>query len=86
MFSKSKTNLNLKKILLLTSIVCQHFSKIKSETAKCNKCKKVLKCEGSSTYSLSSHLKTYKITINETVATPTLVAETDDELKSLLCN
>jgi hypothetical protein len=61
----------------LTSVVWKHFSKINSDTAKCNKCKKVLICKRSSTSSLISHLKTHKITINEAVATATLVAETD---------
>jgi hypothetical protein len=61
----------------LTPVVWKHFSKINSDTAKCNKCKKVLKCKVASTSSLSSHLKTHKITMNETVASATLVAETD---------
>jgi hypothetical protein len=54
------------------SEVWKHFNKINSESAKC---KKVLKCKESSTSSLNNHLKT-PITINETVATATLIAET----------
>jgi hypothetical protein len=37
----------------------------------------VLKCKGSSTLSLSIHLKTHKIIITEMVATATFVAEMD---------
>jgi hypothetical protein len=58
----------------LTLVVEKHFSKINSDTAKC---KKLLKCKGLSTSSLSSHFKTHKININETVPTATLLAETD---------
>jgi hypothetical protein len=52
----------------LASPVWKYFSKINSDTAQCNKCKKILKCKGSSTSSLSSHLKTHKISITETVS------------------
>jgi hypothetical protein len=58
----------------LTSAVWKHFSKINSDTAKC---KKLLKCEGSSTSSFNNPLKTHKITINEAVPTAKFVAETD---------
>jgi 2-iminoacetate synthase ThiH len=61
----------------LTPVVWKHFSKINSDTVKRNKLKEVLKCKGSSTSWLSIHAKTHKITINKTVTTATLVAETD---------
>jgi hypothetical protein len=55
----------------LTSAVWKHFSNINSDSEKCSKWKKT------SISWLSSNLKTYKITTNETVTNATFVAETD---------